>query len=109
MRTNPGNAENSGQEPKNERETDEAEILEARVGFEPTNGGFADLSLRPLGYRAPDLHCPALWPLKQTAWSNRSIADSARGAKRLNLLRRYPKLPADFHHSLSYNCAAAEV
>jgi len=50
-----------------------------------------------------------LWPLKQTAWSNRSIADSARGAKRLNLLRRYPKLPADFHHSLSYNCAAAEV
>ena len=28
------------------------EMLEARVGFEPTNGGFADLSLRPLGYRA---------------------------------------------------------
>jgi hypothetical protein len=27
-------------------------ILEARVGFEPTDGGFADLSLRPLGYRA---------------------------------------------------------
>jgi hypothetical protein len=25
------------------------------VGFEPTNGGFADLSLRPLGYRAPDI------------------------------------------------------
>jgi hypothetical protein len=29
-----------------------ADVVEARVGFEPTNGGFADLSLRPLGYRA---------------------------------------------------------
>lgn len=31
---------------------DESTNLEARVGFEPTNGGFADLSLGPLGYRA---------------------------------------------------------
>ena len=29
-----------------------SEALEAREGFEPSNGGFADLSLRPLGYRA---------------------------------------------------------
>ena len=28
------------------------EKVEAREGFEPSNGGFADLSLRPLGYRA---------------------------------------------------------
>ena len=28
------------------------DLVEARVGFEPTNGGFADLSLGPLGYRA---------------------------------------------------------
>ena len=28
------------------------EFLEARAGFEPANDGFADHSLRPLGYRA---------------------------------------------------------
>src|SRR6267142_1318019 len=33
----------------------ERRFLEARVGFEPTNGGFADLSLAPLGYRAESL------------------------------------------------------
>ena len=43
---------------KRERTTKAAKVeakpryVEARVGFEPTNGGFADLSLGPLGYRA---------------------------------------------------------
>jgi hypothetical protein len=32
-------------------------MLEARVGFEPTNDGFADHSLRPLGYRASVAMC----------------------------------------------------
>jgi hypothetical protein len=40
---------------RNQRRTKRFEILEARVGFEPTNGGFADLSLGPLGYRAEPL------------------------------------------------------
>jgi hypothetical protein len=30
------------------------------VGVEPTNGGFADLSLRPLGYRAKQFSIPNL-------------------------------------------------
>src|SRR5690242_16864307 len=42
------------------------EGLEARVGFEPTRGGFADLSLKPLGYRA---------------FGNFSIAKDGCGAK----------------------------
>src|SRR3984893_10714337 len=40
-----------------EGKTSKARNLEARVGFEPTNDGFADHSLRPLGYRAL-LLCP---------------------------------------------------
>src|SRR5579863_6905522 len=42
--------------------------LEARVGFEPTNDGFADHSLRPLGYRASvcyaQILCPELCPTR---------------------------------------------
>ena len=39
------------------------------MGFEPTNGGFADLSLGPLGYRAvpdnsiPYCHCTTFYAL----------------------------------------------
>ena len=32
------------------------------MGFEPTNGGFADLSLGPLGYRAKTLSITKLSP-----------------------------------------------
>jgi hypothetical protein len=54
--------------PKEERQKGETgvkknTILEARVGFEPTNGGFADLSLGPLGYRA-ELLSIANWRLQ---------------------------------------------
>ena len=50
--------------------------VEARVGFEPTDGGFADLSLRPLGYRAEvneyseiPVHLSALAPERREIWS----------------------------------------
>jgi hypothetical protein len=45
-----------------------ARNLEARVGFEPTNGGFADLSLGPLGYRA-ELLSIANWKREAGRWS----------------------------------------
>ena len=55
-----------------ERRSLGTKILEARVGFEPTNGGFADLSLGPLGYRA-----------KQSSIANRALT-SFRSAKLLS-------------------------
>jgi hypothetical protein len=45
--------------------------MEARVGVEPTNGGFADLSLRPLGYRAVDrkyIESPAPTHRESVTW-----------------------------------------
>ncbi len=36
------------------------------MGFEPTNGGFADLSLGPLGYRAESLSIANLSELFRT-------------------------------------------
>src|ERR1019366_8059094 len=86
-----------------------AKEVEARVGFEPTNGGFADLSLRPLGYRALDLLCPATSPLKPTAWSIRSIADSTRAAKycaapRLFQCKSAPMLTLNCSQPRSWEC-----
>ncbi|MCU1318064.1 MAG: hypothetical protein JWN63_3386 [Candidatus Acidoferrum typicum] len=44
------------------------EFLEAREGFEPSHDGFADHSLRPLGYRASvyyaQILCPILCPMR---------------------------------------------
>jgi hypothetical protein len=37
---------------KREEKQSEDSVFEAPVGFEPTNKGFADLRLRPLGYSA---------------------------------------------------------
>jgi hypothetical protein len=50
------------------------ESVEARVGFEPTNGGFADLSLGPLGYRA----------------ESSSIANLVRASREQNALKSWP-------------------
>ena len=50
--------------------------LEARVGYEPTNGGFADLSLGPLGYRAELLSIAKLaQPLGVTGGSRNQPSD----------------------------------
>ena len=38
----------------------EGSVLEATGGFEPPNGGFANLCLRPLGYVAQSLIAPTL-------------------------------------------------
>ena len=48
-------------------------ILEARVGFEPTNGGFADLSLGPLGYRAETLSIAKSWVSVRACPGNRKL------------------------------------
>jgi hypothetical protein len=41
------------------------------VGFEPTNGGFADLSLGPLGYRAETLSIAKTFASVRASQDNR--------------------------------------
>ncbi len=47
------------------------------MGFEPTNGGFADLSLGPLGYRAEPLSIANLTELLRNAASGKLYFFSA--------------------------------
>jgi hypothetical protein len=54
------------------------DLLEARVGFEPTNGGFADLSLGPLGYRA---QCPPVYRKAAEYVSQASLSIKKRTAQ----------------------------
>src|SRR5216683_2324942 len=58
--------------------------LEARVGFEPTNGGFADLSLGPLGYRAK------LFSIAKTRTSVRALP-GAPNSKRWSLASAFTR------------------
>src|SRR6516162_687757 len=53
--------------------------LEARVGFEPTNDGFADHSLRPLGYRASVYIMPKICQLCPTHPSFRRLPSRTHG------------------------------
>jgi hypothetical protein len=62
------------------------------VGFEPTDGGFADLSLRPLGYRAgvwkyseTGIHLSVAAPIKTILnyWERQStLRDPSPAAKK---------------------------
>ena len=53
------------------------DLVEARVGFEPTNGGFADLSLGPLGYRASDgQYIQTGRPCQSALYSFKKLIDS---------------------------------
>src|ERR1700684_3750951 len=72
--------------------------LEARVGFEPTNGGFADLSLRPLGYRAE---------ANEYSETGIDLSGPPGGNPSISISNRIPLQPDEASHRSRFHVAPA--
>ncbi len=73
--------------------------MEARVGFEPTNGGLADLSLRPLGYRAEASKYNETYMHLSVAVRNGSVQTLVSHA---NLFKNFVDLARRRRHDLGF-------